>query len=110
MELKEYVWGCIGSGYLPEPRRHRQLGKLLDDTLIHTVVRDQVVEYWTTKQTKVTVRTGKSLHGKSPESGYTFEECTVASDGTPGVIYVINGLLPSDEEVEKMATLNREEE
>ena len=112
MRLKEYVWACINVGYLPEPRRHRKLGKLLDETLVRETVRGIVAEYWTVKQTKVVVTsTDKVGYIKPTKSGYTFDECTIAADGTPGVVYVIDGLLPSEKEVEELVQLlNQKEE
>lgn len=106
MKLKDYVWACINTGFLPEPRRHRKLGRLLDETLVREVVQGAVAEYWTTKQTKVTItRIDKVNYVKPTESGYTFDECTVASDGTTGFVCVMGGLLPSEKEVEEMAQL-----
>lgn len=110
MDLKEYTWRSICLGYLPEPRRHRRLGKLLDETLVTVKAGGEIVEYWTTKQTKVVVRCGRALFGKPAASGYTFDEYSVSSDGKPGVSYVSNGLLPSAEEVEEMVKLLTEKE
>lgn len=104
MDLKEYVWACIGLRYLPEPRRHKRLGKLLDETLV-TVASGEIAEYWTTKQTKVVVRCGRALFGKPVASGYTFDEHTVGPDGKSGVAYVADGILPSEKEVEEMVKL-----